>query len=124
MFVFCLRAQLGICREAVCVPTCPLQAGRQVGRWVLGPPCGAGLHRLSGHRDDGVLTWNTLVLSLCQSLPSSSVWCAQGRASAHTLHTPLLEQPPCPDSVPLPSLAHGVTGCHPIIMFLCLCRSS
>lgn len=45
----CLRAQLGICREAVCVSHLPI-AGRQAGRWVLGPPCGAGLHRLSGHR--------------------------------------------------------------------------
>lgn len=48
VFVFCLRAQLGICREAVCISTCPLQAGGQGG--CSGPPCGAGLHRLSGHR--------------------------------------------------------------------------
>lgn len=48
VFVFCLRAQLGICREAVCISHLPI-AGRQAGG-CSGPPCGAGLHRLSGHR--------------------------------------------------------------------------
>lgn len=61
LFVFCkvcLRAQLGICREAVCVSHLPI-AGRHAGRQAdgcSGPPCGAGLHRLSGHRYGCVLT--------------------------------------------------------------------
>lgn len=53
LFVFCkvcLRAQLGIGREAVCVTHLPI-AGRQAGGR-SGSPCGAGLHRLSGHSYD------------------------------------------------------------------------
>lgn len=82
VFVFCLRAQLGICREAVCISTCPLQAGGQGG--CSGPPCGAGLHRLSGHRSGCVTHLEYAGLEFCQSFSLLSVWCAQCGTSAHT----------------------------------------
>lgn len=81
VFVFCLRAQPGICREAVCISHRPLRAGRRVG--ARGPPCGAGLHRLSGHRS-GCVTHLEYAGLECQSFSLLSVWCAQCGAAAHT----------------------------------------
>lgn len=89
--VFCFlsglsRAQPGICREAACVPICPLrQAGRQVGAqaalWGRTPQAGWAQVWLW-------LTRDVLVLSLCQAFPSClSVPCAQCGASAqHCTH--------------------------------------
>lgn len=48
------------------------------------------------------------------SFPSLSVRCAQCGTSVHMPHVPTLEQPPCPNFVPLPSLAH-MMGHHQIL---------
>lgn len=90
-------------------------AGRRAGG-CLGPPCGAGLHRLSGHRSGCVTHLEYAGLEfLSVFLLVVRMVCTVWGLWTRTLHTPTLEQSPCPASVPLPSLAHDMMGHHPMI---------